>query len=169
MSNVTQHIDSNSHKLVKQVAHTLVCTWSLQAALNKSLHLWLHSVTNFFRSPCWGQPSIRSSSFSINSPFKGKPCGTPNKDCHSTWLNGPSGEAGEISMGRHSKQYSHFRVSCNTRKLHIVMSYLINAFKCLSFTWILMAYGKWEIHHYYYYNYVRDCSVQCANGTRNLK
>ena len=37
VSVVTQHIyiDTNSHKLVKQVAHTLVRTWSLQAALNK--------------------------------------------------------------------------------------------------------------------------------------
>ena len=32
------YIDTNSHKLVKQAAHTYIGTyWSLQAALNKSL------------------------------------------------------------------------------------------------------------------------------------
>ena len=141
VSEVTQHIYRHWFTKTGKTGSTYIGMYLVITGSPKQVvSLWLHSLTNFFRSPCCGQPSIRSSSSNINSSFKSQPCWTTNKDCHSTWLNEASGQLSEIqSIGRHSKQCSHSGFLVTLANCTLQFSRLINTFGRLSLTQIPMA------------------------------
>ena len=140
VSEVTQHISNNRHQFTQAIKtgstiHTYVVitgspkqvvTFITQPFPLSLLRSTLHQV--LFLHHQMQSVVVERVYNQTNSSFKGKPCGTPNKDCHSTWSNGPSGELGGISIGRHSKQYIHFRVSCiaTIHTLHISLFMHLN-------------------------------------------